>query len=38
LAELKGDLPTLSVRRPYLAIVLNLLIVIAGMGALFARS
>jgi len=35
LAELKGDLPTLSVRRPYLAIVLNLLIVIAGMGALF---
>lgn len=29
------DLPALSVRRPYLAIVLNLLIIIAGLGALF---
>ena len=30
----KNDLPTMSVRRPYLAIVLNLLIMIAGFGAL----
>lgn len=30
-----GDLPALSVRRPYLAIVLNLLIIIAGFGAIF---
>ena len=30
----KNDLPTISVRRPYLAIVLNLLIMIAGFGAL----
>jgi len=29
------DLPALSVRRPYLAAVLNLLIIIAGIGALF---
>jgi hydrophobic/amphiphilic exporter-1 (mainly G- bacteria), HAE1 family len=29
------DLPALSVRRPYLAAVLNLLIIIAGVGALF---
>ena len=30
----KNDLPTMSVRRPYLAIVLNLLVMIAGFGAL----
>lgn len=30
-----GDLPALSVRRPYLAVVLNLLIIIAGFSALF---
>lgn len=30
----QSDLPTLSVRRPYLAVVLNLLIMIAGFGAL----
>lgn len=30
----KNDLPTMSVRRPYLAVVLNLLIMIAGFGAL----
>ncbi len=30
----QNDLPTLSVRRPYLAVVLNLLIMIAGFGAL----
>ncbi|MGI9385842.1 MAG: efflux RND transporter permease subunit, partial [Methyloligellaceae bacterium] len=30
-----NDLPALSVRRPYLATVLNLLIIIAGVGALF---
>ena len=29
-----NDLPTISVRRPYLAVVLNLLIMIAGFGAL----
>lgn len=29
-----NDLPTISVRRPYLAVVLNLLIMIAGLGAL----
>lgn len=29
------DLPALSVRRPYLATVLNLLIVVAGLAALF---
>ncbi|WNK00600.1 efflux RND transporter permease subunit [Thalassospiraceae bacterium LMO-JJ14] len=29
-----NDLPTMSVRRPYLAVVLNLLIMIAGFGAL----
>ncbi|MGH8663377.1 MAG: efflux RND transporter permease subunit [Burkholderiales bacterium] len=29
-----SDLPALSIRRPWLVIVLNLLIVIAGMGAL----
>jgi hydrophobe/amphiphile efflux-1 (HAE1) family protein len=28
------DLPTISVRRPYLAVVMNLLIMIAGFGAL----
>ena len=28
-----NDLPALSVRRPYLAIVMNLLIMIAGFGA-----
>lgn len=30
-----NDLPALSVRRPYLATVLNLLIIIAGIGAVF---
>ncbi len=30
-----SDLPALSVRRPYLATVLNLLIIVAGLGALF---
>lgn len=30
-----GGLPGLSVRRPWLAVVLNLLLVIAGIGALF---
>ena len=30
----KNDLPTMSVRRPYLVIVLNLLVMIAGFGAL----
>jgi multidrug efflux pump subunit AcrB len=30
-----GDLPGLSVRRPILACVANLLIVIAGLAALF---
>ena len=30
----KNDLPTMSVRRPYLAIVLNLLVMIAGFAAL----
>ncbi|GBF28004.1 efflux pump membrane transporter BepE [bacterium MnTg02] len=30
-----NDLPGLSVRRPYLATVLNLLIIIAGVGAVF---
>ncbi len=30
-----NDLAALSVRRPYLAIVINLLIIIAGLGALF---
>ncbi len=29
------DLPALSVRRPYLVIVINLLIIIAGLGAIF---
>lgn len=29
------DLPALSVRRPYLAVVLNLLIIIAGISAIF---
>ncbi len=29
------DLPALSVRRPYLATVINLLIIIAGLGAVF---
>ena len=28
-----NDLPALSVRRPYLAFVLNLLIIVAGIGA-----
>jgi hydrophobic/amphiphilic exporter-1 (mainly G- bacteria), HAE1 family len=31
----RGGLPALSVRRPYLAAVMNLLIVIAGLAALF---
>lgn len=35
MANTTNDLPTLSVRRPYLAIVMNLLIIIAGIGALF---
>ena len=35
MAHTTNDLPTLSVRRPYLAIVMNLLIIIAGIGALF---
>lgn len=30
-----NDLPGLSVRRPYLAIVMNLLIIVAGLGAVF---
>ncbi len=30
-----NDLPALSVRRPYLAAVMNLLIIIAGFGAIF---
>ncbi|MEM8627334.1 MAG: efflux RND transporter permease subunit, partial [Pseudomonadota bacterium] len=30
-----SDLPSMSVRRPYLAAVLNLLIVIAGFAAIF---
>lgn len=30
-----NDLPGLSVRRPYLAIVMNLLIIVAGLGAIF---
>ncbi|NNE23284.1 MAG: efflux RND transporter permease subunit [Rhizobiales bacterium] len=30
-----NDLPALSVRRPYLAVVLNLLIVVAGISAIF---
>jgi hydrophobic/amphiphilic exporter-1 (mainly G- bacteria), HAE1 family len=30
---LASDLPAISVRRPYLALVINLLIVIAGLGA-----
>jgi len=33
--SIANDLPALSVRRPYLATVLNLLIVIAGLGAIF---
>lgn len=33
-AQRMDDLPAVSVRRPYLAIVLNLLIMIAGFGAL----
>ncbi|GJM03365.1 MAG: multidrug transporter AcrB [Rhodomicrobium sp.] len=33
--KVEGDIAALSVRRPYLAVVINLLIVIAGMGALF---
>ncbi len=35
MAEQLNDLPGLSVRRPYLATVLNLLIVIAGISAIF---
>lgn len=34
-ASALNDLPGLSIRRPYLAIVLNLLIMIAGFGAVF---
>ena len=30
-----SELPSISVRRPTLIVVLNLLIVIAGLGALF---
>ena len=30
-----GDLPALSVRRPYLATVINLLIILAGISAVF---
>ena len=33
--EKANDLPGLSVRRPYLAIVMNLLIIVAGLGAIF---
>ena len=33
--EKANDLPGLSVRRPYLAIVMNLLIIVAGLGAVF---
>lgn len=33
--SLANDLPATSVRRPYLAVVLNLLIIIAGIGAIF---
>jgi hydrophobe/amphiphile efflux-1 (HAE1) family protein len=33
--SLANDLPAISVRRPYLAIVANLLIVIAGLSAIF---
>ncbi len=33
--SIANDLPAVSVRRPYLATVLNLLIIIAGLGALF---
>ena len=33
-AERASGLPALSIRRPWLVIVLNLLIVIAGLGAL----
>ena len=33
--NLINDLPALSVRRPYLAVVLNLLILIAGFGAIY---
>ncbi|HSR55303.1 MAG TPA: efflux RND transporter permease subunit, partial [Alphaproteobacteria bacterium] len=29
----RGDLPSLSVRRPVLAVVMNLLIVLAGIAA-----
>ena len=32
--SLANDLPATSVRRPYLAIVLNLLIIVAGIGAI----
>ncbi len=32
--SIANDLPAVSVRRPYLATVLNLLIIIAGLGAL----
>ncbi|MEM9030432.1 MAG: efflux RND transporter permease subunit [Pseudomonadota bacterium] len=35
MAQERADLPSLSVRRPYLATVLNLLIIIAGIGAVF---
>ena len=33
-SDAMNDLPAISVRRPYLAIVLNLLIMIAGIGAI----
>ena len=33
--EAAGGLPALSVRRPYLATVVNLLIILAGLGAVF---
>jgi len=35
MSEHNSDLPALSVRRPYLAAVLNLLIIIAGISAIF---
>ena len=35
MSEHTSDLPALSVRRPYLAAVLNLLIIIAGISAIF---
>ncbi|MEM6496477.1 MAG: efflux RND transporter permease subunit, partial [Pseudomonadota bacterium] len=33
--SIANDLPAVSVQRPYLAVVLNLLIVIAGLAAIF---